>query len=163
MTIRDPHGPAPEGVSAVLALVIGFASFAALAILGLGMLTFFADIDIIAVPGLDIWPGIVGMVIAIAVFSGMLWPVLVRERPHFPSVILVAIITVIAHVATVWVSALLSGATAVQASDAAAQLVTRGSSAVVLAAALVAAWIAVALRRTQANPPRWPWERNEEE
>ena len=40
---------------------------------------------------------------------------------------------------------------------------SRGSSAVLLGAALIAAWIAIALRRTKAAAPHWPWERTDEE
>ncbi len=161
MTIRDPHGSAPEGVSVLVAGVIGAVCFAALAILGLGMLSYFTDTDIISVEELPLWPGLIGMAVAIAVFALMLRPVLARQHPSFSPVVLVAIVTVVSHLAAVWLSALLSGAGFAHATAAVSQLVVRGSSPVVLLAALVAAWIAVALRRTRGGTPKWPWERRE--
>lgn len=157
-TIRDPRGEEPAGASAFLSLVIGFVGFAALAILGLGMLSFFADIDILSVPGLDWWPAIVAMILAILVFCWMLWPTLSRGRPSFLAVPAVALVTVVAHLVGVWLAALLSGVGMSAALAAASQLIVRGSSLVVLIAAAIGAWAAVALRRTRAGAPRWPWE-----
>jgi hypothetical protein len=37
--------------------------------------------------------------------------------------------------------------------------VTGWTSVTFLLAAAVAAWGAIAVRRTEARPPRWPWER----
>lgn len=162
-TIGDLRGNPPPGVSAFLALVIGFVSFAALNILGLGMLTFFRNVDILDVPGLDWWPGIIGMIAAIFAFAWMLWPSLAREQPSFLSVIPVALISAVAHVVVVGVCALLSGVGMASAVTAIGQLVAGGSSAIVFAAALVAAWIAIALRRTRVRTPRWPWERDDTE
>ncbi|GAA3940552.1 hypothetical protein [Microbacterium soli] len=162
-TTDDPHGTAPAGVSALLALVIGFVLFAALDILGLGMLSYFAEMDILAVPGLDWWPGIVGMIAAVAVFAWMLWPSLVRERASFLSAVPVGLVAAVAHLVVVWLAALVSGAGTAAAFAAFAQLVTRGPSLVIAAAALVAAWSAIALRRTRASAPHWPWEGDEEE
>lgn len=161
-TTGDPRGAAPSAVPAPFILVIGLVAFAALSILGLGMLSYFADFDILAVPGLDWWPGIVGMIIAIAAFAWMLWPSVSRGRASFLSIVPVALVAAVAHLAAVWVAALISGAGTGAAFAAVAQLVTRGSSLVVLAAALIAAWIGIALRRTHGRAPRWPWERDGE-
>ncbi|BDZ40582.1 hypothetical protein [Microbacterium suwonense] len=162
-TTRDPHEMPSSGVSAFLALVIGFVLFAALGILGLGMLSFFADVDILDVPGLEWWPGIVGMIAAIGAFAWMLWPALVRERPSFLSIMPVALIAAVAHVFVVAACALLGGAGMASALTAVAQLVTRGSSGVLMASALIAAWVAIALRRTRGSAPSWPWEHQDTE
>ena len=55
------------------------------------------------------------------------------------------------------------GAGAVRGTAAAGQLVLGGSSAVIVGAALIAAWGAIALRRTGARAPRWPWEKRDDE
>ena len=162
-TTGDPHGAPPTGVSALLALVIGFVGFAALAILGLGMLSFFRDIDILSVPGLDWWPAIVAMILAIAAFCWMLWPSLSRGRPSFLAVPAVALITAVAHLVALWLAALVSGVGTASALLAVSQLVMRGSSLVVLVAAAVGAWVAIALRRTRAAAPHWPWEDHDAE
>ncbi|MFD5226474.1 hypothetical protein ACFWHT_12700 [Microbacterium sp. NPDC058342] len=161
-TTGDPRGSAPTGVSAVLALVIGVVGFAALSILGLGMLTFFTDSDILTVPGVDWWPGIVGMVVAVGAFAWMLWPALAQDRAPFTAVIPVALVAAVVHLVAVGLGALLSGGGATAALSAASQLVTHGSSPVVLLAALVASWAAIALRRTGSRAPRWPWEDDSE-
>lgn len=162
MSNGDPHGAAPQGVSVVSAAVIGTVCFAAFAILGLGMLSYFTDTDLISVEGLPLWPGVIGMAVAIAVFALMLRPVLARQHPTFPPIVVVGIVTVVAHLVAVWLGALFGGAGLAHATEAVSQLVVRGSSAVVLVAALIAAWIAVALRRTRSTP-KWPWERDEQE
>jgi len=163
MTTRDPHGPAPEGVSALLAGVVGGVCFAAFSILGLGMLSYFADIDIISVEGLTLWPGVVGMAVAIAVFAALSAPLLRRDLPSFGAVVLIAVATALAHLGAVWLSALIGGAGLAHAAAAASQIVVRGSSAVLIVAALIAGWIAVALRRARSGTPRWPWERDDAE
>jgi len=162
-TTGDPRGIEPAGVSSSLALVIGFVGFAALSILGLGMLSFFRDIDILSVPGLDWWPAIVAMILAIAVFCWMLWPTLSRGRPSFLAVPAAALITAVAHLVALWLAALLSGVGTASALAAISQLITRGSSLVVLLAAAIGAWVAIALRRTRAGAPHWPWEGDEAE
>lgn len=162
-TTGDPRGAEPAGVSAFLALVIGFVGFAALAILGLGMLSFFNDVDILSVPGLDWWPAIVAMIFGIVVFCWMLWPGLARGRASFLFVPAVAFVTAIAHLVALWLAALLSGVGTAGALAAVSQLVVRGSSLVVLIAAAIGAWVAIALRRTSAHAPRWPWEHDEGE
>ncbi|PKI90242.1 hypothetical protein CW368_10705 [Actinomycetales bacterium SN12] len=163
MTLRDPHGPVPEGVSAFLAGVVGTVCFGAFGILGLGMLSFFTDVDIISVEGLTLWPGVAGMAVAIAVFACLLAPVLRRRLPPFGAVVLVALATALAHLAAVWLSAMVGGAGLAHAAAAASQIVVRGSSLVIVVAALIAGWIAVALRRSRSGTPRWPWERDEAE
>ena len=159
MSTGDPHGTAPEGVSVALAVVVGTVSFGALAILGLGMLSYFTDADIISVEGLQMWPGVIGMIVAIGAFAAQLTVALRRRHPSFSVVVLVAIVTVIAHLAAVWLSAVIGGAGVAHATAALSQLVVRGSSLVVLAVALIAGWIAVALRRAPGGTPKWPWER----
>ncbi|QMU96180.1 hypothetical protein FVO59_02400 [Microbacterium esteraromaticum] len=163
MTTGDPHGPAPVGVSALLAGVVGTVCFGALGILGLGMLSFFADIAIISVEGLTLWPGIVGMAVAIGAFALMIAPLLRRRRPSFGAVVLIAVGTALAHLAAVWLSALVGGSGIAHAAAAASQIVVRGSSVVVVVAALIAGWIAVGLRHARSGTPRWPWERDDSE
>lgn len=161
MTTGDPRDPASSGVSVALATVVGTVCFAAFAILGLGMLSYFADTDIISVEGLQLWPGVIGMAVAIGAYAMLLASLLRRETPTFASVLLVAMATVIAHLAAVWISAMITGVGLAHATAAGAQLVVRGSSLVVLVAALIAGWIAVALRRARGGVPKWPWERDE--
>jgi len=132
--------------------------FLGFAILGLGMLSYFTDSDILDVPALGQYPAVVGMIIAIVVFVTTLIPAVRPQRPAYPASVLVALATALAHLAGVWLAALIGGAGVTAATAAAMQLMLGGSTVVIGLAALVAAWIGIALRRTRAQKPQWPWE-----
>ena len=138
-------------------------SFFALSIMGLGVLSLLSEHDIISVSQLDQLPGIVGMGLAVIVFAGALRPVLGDPHPSFVSSVFLALAAALVHLGGVWGTAVSEGAGAVRATAAAGQLVLGGSSAVVVLAALVAAWVAIALRRTRARAPHWPWEKKDED
>ncbi|MFE6736269.1 DUF6121 family protein [Microbacterium sp. NPDC057650] len=142
-------------------MVLATVLFFGLGILGLGMLSYFTDSDILSVPDLGQYPGVVGMVVAIIVFVAILAPSLRQRRPAYPASVLVGLATALTHLAGVWVAALSGGAGVAAATAAVMQLVVGGASLVVALAALVAAWIGVALRRTRSQRPHWPWEDEE--
>lgn len=121
------------------------------------------DKDIIAVPNLGQTPGVVGMIAAVASFALMLWSTLRRPRPSFVATIAIALVAGIVHLIAVWAAVLVGAGNVVLATAVAGDLVRGGASAVLVLAALIAAWGGIALRRTRAEHPRWPWERDEEE
>jgi hypothetical protein len=133
-------------------------AFFALAVFGLGAVSVVTDSDIISTPGLGQAPGIVGMLVAAATFALSLGVVVRRRRPTFLSVPSIALLTALAHLAAVWVVVLIASGDLIIATAVAGELVRRGPSAVLLLAAAVAAWGGVALRRTRAQHPHWPWE-----
>lgn len=137
--------------------------FFALAVFGLGALSVATDADIIAVPGLGPAPGVVGMLAAVVGFALMLWSTLRTPRPSFLATISIALVGGLAHLAGVWAAVLVASGSAVIATAVAGDLVRGGASAVLLAAAVIGAWGGIALRRTRATHPRWPWEREDEE
>ncbi|UPL19456.1 hypothetical protein KV397_03465 [Microbacterium aurugineum] len=138
-------------------------SFFALAVFGLGALSVATDTDIISTPDLGQVPGVVGMLAAVVAFAVLLGVTLRTRRPSFVSTITIALVTVLAHLVVVWFAVLLGTSDVVIATAVAGDLVRGGVSAVLLVAALIAAWGGVALRRTRAEHPRWPWERDEDE
>ncbi|TCJ23531.1 hypothetical protein E0W80_10335 [Microbacterium sp. PI-1] len=138
-------------------------SFFALAVFGLGALSVATDTDIISTPDLGQAPGVVGMLAAVVAFAVLLGVTLRTRRPSFVSTITIALVTVLAHLVVVWFAVLLGTSDVVIATAVAGDLVRGGVSAVLLVAALIAAWGGVALRRTRAEHPRWPWERDEDE
>ncbi|TFB15812.1 hypothetical protein E3V93_03865 [Microbacterium sp. 3H14] len=138
-------------------------SFFALAVFGLGALSVATDTDIISTPDLGQAPGVVGMLAAVVAFAVLLRVTLRTRRPSFVSTITIALVTVLAHLAVVWFAVLLGTSDIVIATAVAGDLVRGGVSAVLLVAALIAAWGGIALRRTRAEHPRWPWERDEDE
>lgn len=135
--------------------------FFALTVFGLGALSIVTDADIIAVPDLGQAPGVVGMVIAIAVFAGILWLAVRSTQPRFRSVWTIAIAAALAHLLAVAVAALIVTGEFVTALAVMGGLITGGASAVLLVTAAVAGWAGIALRRTRTGRPRWPWERDE--
>jgi len=160
MTTRDPRGAEPAGVSVFLSTVVGCVTFAAVAILGMGMLSFFADRDIISVEGLSMWPGMIGMLIAIVLFAFVLTVQLRRGRASFSSVVIATMVAVIGHLVGVWVAAMAEDAGYGHAGAAVGQLVTGGTSLILVAAGMLGGWLAIALRRSPSGTPQWPWERH---
>ncbi|WP_244093492.1 MULTISPECIES: hypothetical protein [unclassified Microbacterium] len=144
-------------------MVLATISFFALAVFGLGALSVATDTDIISTPDLGQAPGVVGMLAAVVAFAVLLRVTLRTRRPSFVSTITIALVTVLAHLAVVWFAVLLGTSDIVIATAVAGDLVRGGVSAVLLVAALIAAWGGIALRRTRAEHPRWPWERDEDE
>ncbi|MCK8468512.1 hypothetical protein M0722_15055 [Microbacterium sp. KSW4-16] len=144
-------------------MVLATISFFALAVFGLGALSVATDTDIISTPDLGQAPGVVGMLAAVVAFAVLLGVTLRTRRPSFVSTITIALVTVLAHLVVVWFAVLLGTSDVVIATAVAGDLVRGGVSAVLLVAALIAAWGGVALRRTRAEHPRWPWERDEDE
>lgn len=132
--------------------------FFALAVLGLAILSFSTDADIISVQGLGQAPGVVGMIVAVGVFAGILWLAVKIAHPKFRSVWAISILTAIAHLLAVGIGALFVSGDFVSALAVMGELITGGSSIVLFVVAAVAAWAGLALRRTRARRPRWPWE-----
>ena len=147
----------------MLAVVFATVGFFALAVFGLGALSVLTDADIIAVPGLGPAPGVIGMLAAVLGFALMLWSTLRRPHPSFLTTISIALVTGLAHLAGVWAAVLAGSGNVVIATAVAGDLVRGGASAVLLLAAAIGGWGGIALRRTRAAHPRWPWEREEDE
>ncbi len=156
-----PHGT--PGVSAPIAVVMASVLFFALAIAGLGALSYFTDTDIIAVPGLGQAPGAVGMAAALVAFASTLWPTVRPERPSYTPVLITTIAVPLAHLVVAWIAVLFTGAGFVVATTVAGDFVRNGVSLLLLITAAVSAWSGVALRRTRAQRPEWPWEREDDD
>ncbi|WP_431805544.1 hypothetical protein [Microbacterium paraoxydans] len=144
-------------------MVLASIGFFALAVFGLGALSVATDRDIIAVEGLGQAPGVAGMILAVATFALSLGATLRRPRPSFGSALVIALVTALLHLATVWLAVLAASGDLVIATVVAGELVRGGASAVIVVAAAVAGWSGIALRRTRSGRPRWPWERDEGE
>ncbi|MBU4465020.1 MAG: hypothetical protein KKH75_04140 [Actinobacteria bacterium] len=150
-------------VRPAVAVVFSLTGFVALVICGLGVTSLLTNADVIAVPGLGQLAGVLGSVLAAAAFAGVLWSAVRRPHPSFWAAISVAIAASLAYVARVVIGALVDGADAAAALGIVGRTVTSWFGAVVVLSGLVAAWGGIALVRTRAERPRWPWERGEEE
>jgi len=138
-------------------VVLATISYFALVVFGLGALSVATDTDIIAVPDLGQGPGVIGMVVAVLLFALMLWSTLRRSRPSYVATIAIALLAALGHLVAVWL-VVLTGPGIVIATAVVGDLVRGGASAILVVAGLIAAWGGIALRRTRAEHPRWPWE-----
>jgi hypothetical protein len=162
-----------------VALAFATVGFVALAIFGLGMVSLGTGEDVIATPGLGQIPGIVGMVLSVLAFAGGLWASIARagrvdaatpahaddhgaRQPSFWGVVWTTAAAFLAYIGGVWVGAVATGADLAAASAVAGRLATTWFGAVIAGAAFVSAWAGIALVRTRARRPRWPWENPDE-
>lgn len=150
-----------SGVRLPVAVALAVVSFVALAIFGLGMTSLALDADVIAVEGLGLGPGVLGLVCASGGFAAALALSLRVPHPTFWAAPIVAIAAFLGEVLGVLIGGL---AADVGGAVAAAGSVAAGwPGLVIAAAALLAAWGGIALTRTRAQGPRWPWERDDPE
>lgn len=158
---------APDGrggsVRPAAALAYATIGFAALVIFGFGMTSLALNEDVIAVPGLGQSPGVVGVVCATLAFALSTWSSVRRPRPTYWSSCWTAVAALAAYLAGVWLTALFTTSDPISATSAVAGFATSWFAVVLLAAGLIAGWCAVALVRTRASRPRWPWEDPEDE
>ncbi|MFL0411296.1 hypothetical protein ACH0AH_08970 [Microbacterium paludicola] len=135
----------------------------ALIVFGSGMLSLATDRDVIDTPGLGPVPGPLAFGAAALAFAGALWPALRADRPRYTAVIPVALVSALVHLAALWILALVFGADLAAATAAVGEAATSWTSAVVAGAAAVSGWAAIAVRRTAAHRPQWPWEREDDD
>jgi hypothetical protein len=145
--------PALLGLATVL--------YIALVIFGLGMTSLATNTDVIDTPGLTVVPGVAGIVVSAAGFAAVLGPALRAQHPSFFASLWAALAAALAYLAGVWIAALASGADPALAASVVGRLAIGWAAAVVAVAAFATAWGAIAVARTRARPPRWPWERDD--
>ena len=150
--------PRPGSVRPAVALAFATAGFVALFIFGLGMTSLLLDEDVIAVRGLGQVPGITGTIAATGAFALTLWIAIRRRHPSFYGAAVTMIATALAYPAGVWFGALLANAELGTAASAAGGVFLSWFEVVIAGAAFVCAWAGIALTRTSASRPRWPWE-----
>lgn len=137
------------------------AAYGALLICVLGFVTLWNDAPVIDVGGVGVVPVMLAAVAAVAAFFLVLLRALRPVRPAYTVVIAVALAATLVHLAALWLLSVAFGADAAASTAAAAASVAGWSSPSFVLLAVVCAWAGVALRRTEAGRPRWPWERDE--
>ncbi len=154
--------PAP-GVRPLVGLAFVVIGFVALTICGLGLTSLALDAEVLATLGLGQFAGILGMVLATGMFALTMWAALRRVHPVYRASITVTVATLLAYLIGVWLGAVLSGAGPALAGSAVGGFVTSWFAMVLVGAAFVCSWAGIALVRTRAQRPRWPWERDDDE
>lgn len=154
-----------EGGPVRRSIAVAFASvgFVALAICGLGVTSLVLDEDVISTPGGGQVPGIVGMIVALAVFAGSLAVALRAPHPSFWNAPVVALAVFLLYGGGVAIGAAIAGVDPAAAVAAAGRTLVSWFGVIVAAAAVIAAWAGIALVRTRARRPRWGWEGDEDE
>ena len=152
--------PQPAGghVRPLTAVAFGTAAFIALLIFGLGMTSLVLGEDVIATPGLGQVPGIIATALATIAFAGGLWAAVRRPHPSFWGAAWTTAAAYLAYLVGVWLGGVATGADAALAASVAGRIATSWFGVVIAAAGLISAWGGIALVRTDARRPRWPWE-----
>jgi hypothetical protein len=156
--VSSDDGEGSGSVRPGVALAFATAGFVALLIFGLGMTSLVLDEDVIAVRGLGQVPGITGTIAATGAFALSLWIALWRQHPPLSGAAVTMIATSLAYPAGVWFGALLADAALGTAASAAGAVLLSWFEVAIAVAAFVCAWAGIALTRTRASRPRWPWE-----
>ncbi|MFB7894097.1 hypothetical protein ACFC1I_17990 [Microbacterium sp. NPDC056044] len=187
MAADGSEGPSQGPVRPPVALAFATMGFVALLIFGLGMTSLATGEDVIATPGLGQVPGITGVVCATLAFGGGLWAAIARtgrrtdaapparaaspaaagagavagagaQHPSYWGAAWTTAATFLAYLGGVWFGAVFTGADLGVATAVVGRLATTWFGVVVAAAAFVSSWAGIALVRTRARRPRWPWE-----
>ena len=187
MAADGSDGPSQGPVRPPVALAFATLGFVALLIFGLGMTSLATGQDVIATRGLGQVPGITGVVCATLAFAGGLWAAIARagrrtdaaapardpapaaavaapitgagpQHPSYWGAAWTTAATFLAYLGGVWFGAVFTGADLGVATAVVGRLATTWFGLVVAAAAFVSAWSGIALVRTHARRPRWPWE-----
>ena len=145
-------------VRPIVALGLATLAFVALLIFGLGMVSLALGADIVETPGLGQIPGILATALTTGAFALALWVAVRRQHPSFWGALWAALACYVVYVVTIWISVAGTGAGLAVATDVAGRIATTWFGAVVAATAAIAAWGGIALVRTRAHRPRWPWE-----
>jgi hypothetical protein len=145
-------------VRPLVALAFATAAFIALLIFGLGMLSLALGEDVIESRGLGQIPGILAVTVSTAAFALSLWAAVRMRSPSFWGAAWTTAATLMGYLLGVWFGAVATGADLAVATAVAGRIATTWFGVVVAGAALVASWGGIALVRTRAQRPRWPWE-----
>ena len=156
---RTPGDGAARGsVTPGVALIFATVGFLALLIFGLGVVSLALDESIIETPGLGPIPGVVATTTAIVVFAATLWAVVRRTEPSFWNAIWIAAAVFLGYLGGLWIAAILTGVPIGVATGVSGRIAMTWFGVVIAGTALVTAWAGIALVRTRARRPRWPWE-----
>ena len=161
MTADRP--PEHGHVRPLVALGLVTAAFGALVICGLGVTSLLLNEDVIPVPGLGQIPGVLGTIFAVAAFALVVWLTVSRRHASYWGSAIAAIAAVLAYPVGVWFGAVIGGEDLAAAAGAAGAVLTSWFGLVIALSAFVCAWAGVALVRTNARRPRWPWEDPDDE
>ena len=153
----------PQGsVRPAVALAFSLVGFFAIVIAALGVVSLVTEEEVVAVPALGPAPGAIGLLAAGGAYAAAWWVGARTARPTFWWALVVAAASFLAYALAAGAAALVVAADVGVAVAVAAGLAAGWPGLVVALGALVAAWAGIALVRTRASRPRWPWENDDD-
>ncbi|MDJ1114385.1 hypothetical protein [Microbacterium dauci] len=154
---------ARPGVTPTLAAFLSTGGFGALSICGLGFASLLTDTDVVATRGLGNIAGVVGFCLSVAVLQLLLLWALRQPRPTYGAAAWSAGAVYLAYPFGLALGAVFTGVDPARAVAASGAFALSWFALVLAAAAAIAGWVAVALVRTRAHRPEWPWEREDDD
>lgn len=148
----------PDAVLTSLASI----GYLALLVAGLGFASLLTDSDVIETQGVGLIPAYVAAAVAIVAFALLVRSTVARDRPSYVSVVSIAVGAALAHLATLALTAVIDSGDIGVAIGVVGEVLIGWVTPVIALTAAMTAWAAVAMRRTRADRPRWPWEDEEE-
>lgn len=141
-----------------VSVALTLAGFFALTIAAFGIVSLLADVEVVPVAGVGQAPGVVGVVVACAVYAAGTALTLRPTSPRYTGALLIAVGVWLGYSAGAGVAGAVAAEDVAAGLAVTARLLIGWPGAVVGIAAAIAAWCAIALVRTRAGRPRWPWE-----
>jgi len=151
-----------RGVSPPVAVAFAVVGYFALLVAGFGLTSLYTDTEVLAVPGLGPLPGVLGVAFSTVAVVVALWSAVRRPRPSYGAAFVAAVAALLAYLIGVGLGAVIGGSDAATALAAVGGFATSWFALILAALAFVAGWAGIALVRTRASRPRWPWERDEQ-
>ncbi|WP_325485092.1 hypothetical protein [Microbacterium sp.] len=127
------------------------------------MMSLATNTDVIDTRGLTAVPGALGIAFATGAFAVALGVGLRPRHPSFFTALWAALAAALAYLAGVWIGAVGTGADLALATSVIGRLAIGWAAPVVALGGAIAAWGGVAVARTGARPPHWPWEGDDAE
>ncbi|WP_292831673.1 hypothetical protein [Microbacterium sp.] len=153
---------AGQGVSPPVAVAFAVVGFFALVIGGFGVTSLLTETDVVAA-GHSQLPGIVAVAAATVAFAATLWAGVHRVPPSYRVSLTAALAVLVAFVLGLVIGAAIEGSDVAAAVAVAGMFAVSWFALIVFLAGFAAAWAGVALVRTRASRPRWPWEQDDPE
>jgi hypothetical protein len=150
----SPRGP----IRPIVALGLATVAFVAVLVFALGMTSLVLGASIVQTPGLGQLPGIFATVATVGAFALVLWLGLRRPQPPYSAAVWTSAACYLAYAGALWTGTLAASGEFAVASEVAGRVATTWFGLSVAAAGGLCAVGGIALARTRAQRPRWPWE-----
>lgn len=151
----------PEKLSSPLLVALASIVYLAMLVAGLGVASAITDEDIISTPGVSIVAAYAAAAAAIAAFALLLVGPVSREKSSYWSAASTAIGCAGIYTIALAIGVFVSSADLSLMGSVLSEVLVGWVVPVVLGSAFVVAWGTIAMRRTEAKPPHWPWEDEE--